>query len=192
MTVFVTWIWRLSRLTGVISAALLLAAVAAVCHLVFVRYVLNESAIWQHEFVTFSVIGATLLGSPYVLLKRGHVNVDLLPHYLGHRGKMALALFASLASFLFCAVLTYYGYTFWHESWANDWRAETVWAPPLWIPYAAIPLGFGLTALQYLADILALLTGQDLPFSGVNPEAEDALLETGIAGDATRPEDRRG
>jgi len=182
MELFVTWIWRVSRLMGIISAALLLAAVSAVCHLVFVRYALNESAIWQHEFVTFSVIGATLLGSPYVLLHRGHVNVDLLPHYLGHRSKMALALFASGASFVFCAVLTYYGYTFWHESWANDWRAETVWAPPLWIPYAAIPLGFGLTALQYLADILALLTGRDQPFAGSKLEVEDALIETGVAG----------
>jgi TRAP-type C4-dicarboxylate transport system permease small subunit len=181
MTFFVTWVWRLSRLMGVISAALLLAAVAAVCHLVFVRYALNESAIWQHEFVTFSVIGATLLGSPYVLLKRGHVNVDLLPHYLGHRGKLVLALFASLASFLFCAVLTYYGYSFWHESWVNDWRAETVWAPPLWVPYAFIPLGFGLTALQYLADILALLTGKDMPFAGGGMEAEDALADVGLA-----------
>lgn len=184
MNLFVVAIWRLSRACGVIAAVLLAAAVGAVCHLVFVRYVLNESAIWQHEFVTFSVIGATLIGSPYVLLKRGHVNVDLLPIYLGHRGKMALALIASVLSFGFCALLTYYGWTFWHESWANNWRAETVWAPPLWIPYAAIPLGFGLTALQYLADILALLTGRDLPFSSSHLEADDALAETGAAGAA--------
>ena len=190
MNLFVTSIWRLSRLMGIISAALLLAAVSAVCHLVFVRYFLNESAIWQHEFVTFSVIGATLLGSPYVLLHRGHVNVDLLPHYLGHRAKLALALFASVASFLFCAVLTYYGYTFWHESWVNNWRAETVWAPPLWIPYAAIPLGFGLTALQYLADIVALLTGKDLPFAGAGLEVEDALAEAGVTDDPDEAEAR--
>ncbi|MBK1668751.1 hypothetical protein CKO28_11995 [Rhodovibrio sodomensis] len=181
MDLFVVLIWRLSRACGVIAAVLLAAAVGAVCHLVFVRYVLNDSAIWQHEFVTFSVIGATLLGSPYVLLKRGHVNVDLLPIYLGHRGKMGLALIASTLSFGFCAVLTYYGWSFWYESWANNWRAETVWAPPLWIPYAAIPLGFGLTALQYLADIMALLTGRDLPFASSHLEADDALQETEAA-----------
>jgi hypothetical protein len=97
---------------------------------------------------------------------------------------MALALIASVLSFGFCALLTYYGWTFWHESWVNNWRAETVWAPPLWIPYAAIPLGFGLTALQYLADILALLTGRDLPFASSHLEADDALAETGVAGGA--------
>ena len=58
--------------------------------MVFVRYVLKGSAIWQHEFVTFSLIGATFIGAPYVLLTRGHVNVDLLPLYLGPRGRLAL------------------------------------------------------------------------------------------------------
>jgi TRAP-type C4-dicarboxylate transport system permease small subunit len=164
----------------VIAAALLLAAVAAVCHLVFVRYVLNASAIWQHEFVTFAVIGATLIGSPYVLLKRGHVNVDLLPLYLGRRGKKALALLAAVLSFFFCAVVTYYGWSFWHEAWVNDWRFSSVWAPPKWVPYAAIPLGFGLTALQYLADILAILIGRDMPFSSSHLEADDALSEVGM------------
>ena len=30
--------------------------------MLFVRFVLGRSAIWQNEFVTFSLIGATLLG----------------------------------------------------------------------------------------------------------------------------------
>lgn len=172
MNAFVTWVWRISRGCGVIAAALLLAAVLAVCHLVFVRYVLNQSAIWQHEFVTFSVIGATFIGSPYVLLKRGHVNVDLLPLYLGPTGRFLLALFASAASLLFCALVAYYGFFFWWESWINNWRAETVWAPPLWVPYASVPIGMGLLSLQYVADILAILLGRDMPFGAHDPSQQ--------------------
>ena len=67
----------LSRLGGIVAVALLLAAVLVICQMVFVRYVLQGSAIWQHEFVTFSLIGATFIGAPYVLLTHGHVNVDL-------------------------------------------------------------------------------------------------------------------
>jgi TRAP-type C4-dicarboxylate transport system permease small subunit len=172
MDAFVTWVGRISRTCGVVAAALLLAAVLAVCHLVFVRYILNQSAIWQHEFVTFSVIGATFIGSPYVLLKRGHVNVDLLPHYLGDRGRFILAFFASGASLLFCAVIAYYGFIFWLESWVDNWRAQTVWAPPLWIPYASVPIGMGLMSLQYVADIVALALGRDMPFGMKDPSLE--------------------
>ena len=59
--------------------------------MVVMRYILNESTVWQTEFTTYSIVGATLIGSPYVLLRRGHVNVDLLPLYLPHRARLALA-----------------------------------------------------------------------------------------------------
>jgi TRAP-type C4-dicarboxylate transport system permease small subunit len=35
---------------------------------------------------------------------------------------------------------------------------------PLWIPYLSIPLGIGLLSLQYVADILALASGDAMPF----------------------------
>jgi TRAP-type C4-dicarboxylate transport system permease small subunit len=155
-----------SQLGGIAAVALLLAAVLVICQMVFVRYVLQASAIWQHEFVTFSLIGATFIGAPYVLLTRGHVNVDLLPIYLGPRGRFALALLAALISLIFCLILTWYGFAFWYQSYIENWHAQTVWRPPLWIPYFAVPLGMGLLSLQYVADILALLTGRQAPFGG--------------------------
>src|SRR5687767_12914521 len=157
----------LSRLGGIAAAALLLAAVLVICQMVFVRYILKGSAIWQHEFATFSLIGATFIGAPYVLLTRGHVNVDLLPIYLGARGRHLLALLGLLISLAFCTVLAGYGFAFWYEAFVNDWHSETVWRPPLWIPYGALPLGMGLLALQCLVEILALLGGRRQPFGEI-------------------------
>jgi TRAP-type C4-dicarboxylate transport system permease small subunit len=156
----------LSWLGGVVAVVLLLAAVLVICEMVLVRYVLKGSAIWQHEFVTFSLIGATFIGAPYVLLTRGHVYVDLVPHYLGGRARFVLAVVAGLITLAFCAMLAGYGLAFWYQAWANDWHAETVWRPPLWVPYVAVPLGMGLLALQSLAGLLALLTGREAPFAG--------------------------
>jgi TRAP-type C4-dicarboxylate transport system permease small subunit len=141
-----------------------------ICEMVFLRYALGASAIWQHEFVTYSLIGATFIGAPHVLLTRGHVNVDLLALYLDERGRWWLALVAALISLGFCAVLAWYGFAFWHEAWAKNWHGQTVWRPPLWVPYAALPLGMGLLTLQCLAEILALLTGRRAPFGG-SPDA---------------------
>jgi TRAP-type C4-dicarboxylate transport system permease small subunit len=166
---FIGAVARLSQAGGVIAVGLLLAAVLVICQMVFIRYVLKGSAIWQHEFVTFSLIGATFIGAPYVLLTRGHVNVDLVPLYLGPRARFALALLAALITLGFCGLLAWYGFQFWHKAWANDWHAESVWRPPLWVPYAAVPLGMGLLALQGLAQILALLTGREAPFGGSAP-----------------------
>jgi TRAP-type C4-dicarboxylate transport system permease small subunit len=82
---------------------------------------------------------------------------------------MVLALIASLLSLLFCLVITWTGLELWVEAWGNGWTSDTIWAVRLWIPYLAMPIGFGIMSLQYAADILSLLRGEDLPF-GIKPE----------------------
>src|SRR3546814_9221034 len=104
--------------------------------MVVMRYVLGESTIWQTEFTIYSIVGATLIGSPYVLLRRGHVNVDLLPLYLPHRARLVMAFVASLLGLAFCLVLAYSGFELWQDSWEGNWTTSTIWALPLWFAYA--------------------------------------------------------
>ena len=74
--------------------------------MVFVRYVLNQNTIWQTDFITYSLVAATFIGSPYLLLTRGHVNVDVLPLYLGPRARSGSRWYRSLMSLGFCVVMT--------------------------------------------------------------------------------------
>lgn len=168
MDLFIAIVRRLSQFCGIVSALALAAAVLVVCQMVVMRYILNESTVWQTEFVTYSIVGATLIGSPYVLLRRGHVNVDLLPLHLPHGARMVLAYLASFVALCFCAVLAYTGAELWYEAWAGGWTTDSIWRLPLWIAYAPIPLGIGLLCLQYVADILCLMTGREMPF-GLQP-----------------------
>lgn len=165
---FIRLVALLSRLCGITSALMVLVSVLIVCQMVFIRYVLEDSVIWQTEFVTYLLLAATLVGSPYVLLTRGHVNVDLLPIYLGHRGRMVLAMLAALMSLAVCLVLAWSGWGMWYEAWENNWVSDTIWGVRLWIPYLAMPVGFGVLSLQYVADVISLATGRDMPF-GLSP-----------------------
>lgn len=168
MDFFVSVVRRLSQFCGILSALTLAAAVLVVCQMVVMRYFLNGSTVWQTEFVTYSIVGATLIGSPYVLLRRGHVNVDLLPLYLPHAARVVLAYMASFVALAFCASLAYTGAELWYEAWAGGWTTDSIWRLPLWVAYAPIPIGIGLLCLQYVADILCLATGRDMPF-GLEP-----------------------
>jgi TRAP-type C4-dicarboxylate transport system permease small subunit len=161
---FIRGITLLSQICGVFAAGGIAASVVIVCEMVFIRYVLNETTIWQTDFVTFSIVAATFIGSPYLLLNRGHVNVDVLPIYLGQKGRYRLALASMLMSFAFCAVMTVLTSQFWYEAWENNWRSESIWRVRLWIPYAAMPIGLGLLSLQYVAELAKLLGGRELPF----------------------------
>jgi TRAP-type C4-dicarboxylate transport system permease small subunit len=166
---FITAVTRVSQLCGLIAAALITASVVIVCQMVFVRYVLNQTTIWQTDFITYSLVAATFIGSPYVLLTRGHVNVDVLPHYLGHNGRFWLALGSAIVSLAFCLLMTVLTFNFWHEAWENRWVSDTMWRARLWIPYGAMPIGLGLLALQYVVDVIALVSGRAPPF-GIKPE----------------------
>lgn len=164
MNAYIRFTERLSIFLGIIAAILLVVAVLVVCHMVFVRFVLAGSTSWQTEFVSYTLIASTFIGSPYVLLRRGHVFVELLPMMLGERGRFYLALFAYGASALFCLLLAWLSFQFWHEAWVEDWRSDTLWEPKLWKAYLSMPIGFAAISMQYIADILCLLSGRDLPF----------------------------
>lgn len=155
---YVRVVSMLSRIAGLFSALLLAASVIAVCHMVIVRYVLGGSTVWQTEFVVFAMVGATFLGSPYVLLHKGHVAVDLLPEMLGGTPRRILLVLSSLLSLVFAMLLAYSGWIYFHEAWAGGWRSQSVWAPPLWIPLLSLPLGIGLLALGCVAEIWKELT----------------------------------
>jgi TRAP-type C4-dicarboxylate transport system permease small subunit len=169
MNLFIAVVKRTSQGCGIFAALLVGSAVLVVCQMVVLRYFLSASTIWQTEFVTFSLVGATFIGGPYVALVKGHVNIDLLPMHVGHGARLRLALFASSVALLFSAVVFVTGLQLWLEAWEGGWRTDTIWSLPLWIPYLPMPVGFGLLALQYLVDILCLLKGDEMPF-GIQPE----------------------
>jgi TRAP-type C4-dicarboxylate transport system permease small subunit len=177
MDSFVRFAAAASRATGVLAAALVVLSVLVVCHMVVARYFFGQPTVWQTEFVVYALVATTLVGSPYVLLHRGHVNMDVAVLYAGQRLRFWLALAAGAVSLAFCGLLFVYGLAFWHEAWASGWRSDTVNRVPLWIPYLSLPVGMGLLTLQLAADLLCLVTGRALPF-GLPPR--DAAGPAGV------------
>ena len=171
---FIRGVTALSRAAATVASIMIVVAALVVCQMVFMRYVMGTSTIWQTEFVTFMLLGATLLASPYVLHERGHVNVDLLPMLLGPRGKLALALISNFIAFAFIVIVAYTGFMLWLEYFETGWRSESVWRPRLWIPMTFLPLGMILLALQYIAQTAAIVMGVEEPFT---LEAEQILKE---------------
>ena len=154
---FVTWVNRVNQVVGVTAALMVVVAVGITCQMIFIRYVLNGSTAWQTETVIYLVLGATMLGMGYVQRLKGHVNVDLVAVMLPPGLRKGLLIVAALASIVVVSIMTFYGYEMAHIAWAKNWTSDTVNAVPLWIPYSVMPLGFGLFALQLVADLIETL-----------------------------------
>lgn len=161
---FLRVVAAISTVSGWCAAAMIVVSVGITCQMIFIRFVLNGSTFWQTEAVVYLMIASTLIGLPYVQRMRGHVNVDLIPLMLPMPVRRALAVLTLVLSIAIIAMMLFYAYETWHLAFERGWRSQTVWGPPLWIPYAALPLGLGLLMLQLVADLVAVLLRIDTPF----------------------------
>ena len=173
MDIYIRAVRFLSRVAGVIAAFLIALAVLVICDIVIERYILNLTTVWQIDVVTYCIVGATFIGSAYVLMTRGHVNVDILPLHSGPRFRYWLAVVTMLLALAFCAVIFILCTAYWYEAYSERWLSNTVWRARLWIPYLSMPVGLGLLILQYIADLLSLMTGRTPPFGIRDKEAAE-------------------
>ncbi|MFM7978835.1 MAG: TRAP transporter small permease, partial [Candidatus Fonsibacter sp.] len=118
----------LSKICGIIATILIASAVLVTTQMVLVRYFFKMNTVWQTEYVIFSLAAATFIGAPYVLLKKGHVNVDLIPYYLSEKGKNILAIFAAILALIFLFFLFYSSMQLFSHSWVKNVKTPTIWA----------------------------------------------------------------
>lgn len=161
---FLRSVAALSTVAGWCSAAMIVSAVAITCQMIFIRFVLNGSTVWQTEAVIYLAIGATLIGLPYVQRLRGHVNVDLVPLALPKKARYVMCIITLSLSIAMVAIIVWYSYEHWHLTYERNWKSDTIWGVRLWIPYLALPVGFGLFLLQLIADLVAVILKIDAPY----------------------------
>ena len=166
---WITAVNAVTRVLGMVAAAMILLSVGVVCQMVFVRAVLGESSIWQTEFVTFAIIAATFLGAPYILHTRGHVAVDVLPLFLGARARRWLLLVGHAIALVFCVVFLYAAVPWWHDAYLTGQTTGSIWNARMWIPFLSVPVGLGMLCLKLAAELWMLFTHRGLPL-GWNEE----------------------
>ena len=164
LVAIITIVVLFSGVSVAIGLLIVSAGFLITCQMIFIRFVLNGSTVWQTEMVVYLMITATLIGLPYVQRMRGHVNVDLVPLMCPPRLRYYLSLFTLSLSSAIVVVMLYYGYDYWHIAWSKGWTSDTIWAVRLWIPYSALPIGFSLLLLQLIADLVAVILKIDAPF----------------------------
>lgn len=152
-----------TRVAAAVSAGAVLFACVAITWAVLARGLVGMNTIWELEAGVYLLIYAAFLSAAYTHRMGGQIAVGFLRNRLPdgarrvHGGVMdaiALALFA---------LILVSGWDMFWKAWETGWRSETLWGPPLWIPYLALPLGAALIVLSLTVDILLRLAGQELP-----------------------------
>jgi len=143
----------LTYLTGWTAALCLVGAALIVTEAVVVRKILGISTIWQIEASVFLLIFTVFAGAPFVQKNEHHLNVDLVIIHLSPRTREILLVIVSIFTCLIAALLAWYAWPMWWETVVGNEHSESLWGPPLWIPYLFLPLGMTLLFLQYIVYI---------------------------------------
>ncbi|MCA1959873.1 MAG: TRAP transporter small permease [Desulfomonile sp.] len=143
----------LSKVTGLVGAVALFAAALVTTEGVLVRKVLDWSTIWQIEFSVFLLMYACFVGAAFGQLGGHHLNIDLIIIHLKPRTREKVLVVADIATCIVCVVIAIYAWPVWWEAVVRNEHSESLWGPPLWIPYIFLPLGVSLVFLQVITQI---------------------------------------
>jgi TRAP-type C4-dicarboxylate transport system permease small subunit len=143
----------LTHITGWIAALSLVAAAIIVTEGVIIRKVFGVSTIWQIEASVFLLIFVVFTGAAFVQKNEQHLNVDLVLIHLSPKTRDVTLIVVSIISCILAAVLAWYAWPMWWEAVVKYEHSESLWGPPLWIPYLFLPLGMTLLFFQYILDI---------------------------------------
>ena len=148
-----------NNLIVVIAAVALIAACAILSYSVLGRALFHSANYWQDEAAVFLLVGATFLTSAYVQAQRGHIGIEAFVGLLSPAVNRVRLWLVDVASFLFCAFFAWKSWTLAHEAWVDGQVSNSMWSPPLAIPYVLMGSGMTLLCVQLLLQLMIPLTG---------------------------------
>ena len=149
---------QVSEAAGKFAAWMFFLVGVFITYEVFMRYVFTAPTIWVDETVRIMQIWATFLGSAFALKHRQMIVIDVAfrdPHTLSRK---TVETFALLVILMFCAVATWYGFELWLKATLRGHTTDSFLGTPKWLTHASIWVGFGLLAVQGLAEIVKVWT----------------------------------
>ena len=150
---FVRAVDAISTVCAVLAAVFLAAAMLIVVYMVIWRAT-GHSTYWEIELATYLIVACVLVGSPYCLRTKGHIGVDLVSHLVSSRSRLRLERTLAVLGFVVCIYLAWEGLDLTLHAFRSGETSGSSWDPPRWPFFALMPLGLGLTALQYVAEMV--------------------------------------
>jgi TRAP-type C4-dicarboxylate transport system permease small subunit len=141
------------------AAMALIGACLILSYSVLSRAMFHAANYWQDEAAVFLLVGSTFMTAAYVQQQRGHIGIEAFVGLLSPFANRVRLWLVDLASLSFCAFFTWKSWTLTHEAWVDGQVSNSMWSPPLAIPYGLMATGMTLLCLQILLQLAIPFTG---------------------------------
>ena len=142
-----------------LAALALVAACAILSYSVLSRALFHSANYWQDEAAVFLLVGATFMSSAYVQGQRGHIGIEAFVGLLSPAANRVRLWLVDVASLLFCAFFAWKSWTLTHDAWIEGQVSNSMWSPPLSIPYSLMAIGMTLLCVQLLLQLITPSSG---------------------------------
>lgn len=143
-----------NRVIVVLAALALILACLVLSYSVLTRTLFHSATYWQDEAAVFLLVGATFMTAAFVQSQRGHIGIEAFVGVLSPVANRIRLLLVDIASLAFCAFFSWKSWTLAHEAWVDGQVSNSMWSPPLAIPYVLMAAGMTLLCVQILLQIL--------------------------------------
>jgi len=148
---------RISRLGVILAEICLVLLLMLVFHEVIARYVLNKPTLYSVEISEYLLIFVAFMAAGWVLQEDKHVSMQAVVNLFSARVRYLCSLFTSILVLGFCSILVWQGARASVMAFKGGYHSSSLLNVPMWIPYAIIPIGSLLLALQLLVRIGRLI-----------------------------------
>jgi C4-dicarboxylate transporter DctQ subunit len=150
-----------------------LAALAIALWQVVTRYAVPRASIgYAEEAIVYLVIWAIMIVSSQLVRTDSHVRPDLFNHIMPPRVARWLEVFNCIAAIGFSAALVWYGVQVVDTALRIDEHSLSDLQFPMWIYYAALPVGGALMLLRYVIRLCLVVTS-DAAVMAARPGAHE-------------------
>jgi C4-dicarboxylate transporter DctQ subunit len=156
---------RADHLLYLAEVAFVGAAVSIIAALLFLnvvlRYVFVAPIGWAEELCLYLIVWAVFVGCSVGIRTHSHISVDLLPLVLPPAARRLLAFCVAVLILVFLAVFFYYSGAHTLRIFQSG-QLTPVMLAPMWLAYAAMPVGSALMFLRTLQVLWRILRNDDL------------------------------
>jgi len=125
---------------------------------VYFRYVMNSSLSWSEEAARYLTIWIVFLGVALGLRRKRLIAVEVVVQFVPKKLEFVFRMLVLLVSLVLMAFLFYFGI---RMGITVSNKTSTAMGIPMWIPYAAIPVGTLLTLLNAIAAMIEMFTEKE-------------------------------
>jgi len=140
---------RIEKVIKPVVGAALLSITLMLCINVIGRYIFGLSLKWAEELATYTIIWITFLGGVVCIREGMMISMDAFVTQFKGPIKRFFVIFTNIVGVIFSIIIAYLGiqitlYVY------QSMQVSPAMMIPMYIPYAALPLGSIFMALEYL------------------------------------------